>query len=125
MRVKVDGLADAVQLELQNYSEEVKEGMTKAFKEIAAQCVKKLRQTSPKRGGDYAKSWKRKMTVSPSVISATVYSKKPYQNLTHLLEHGHAKAGGGRVEGIPHIGPVQEWAGEEALAALAELLDGS
>lgn len=59
MRVKVDGLADAVQLELQNYSEEVKEGMTKAFKEIAAQCVKKLRQTSPKRGGDYAKSWKR------------------------------------------------------------------
>ncbi len=125
MRVKVDGLADAVQLELQNYSEEVKEGMTKAFKEIAAQCVKKLRQTSPKRGGDYAKSWKREMTVSPFVISAKVYSKNPYWRLNHLLEHGHAKAGGGRVEGIPHIGPVQEWAGEEALAALAELLDGS
>lgn len=124
MKVKVDGLADAVELELQNYSEEIKEGMAEAYKNIIAQCVNKLRKTSPKRTGDYRKSWTRQIEVSRFGISARAYNKKFY-SLTHLLEHGHAKSDGGRVEGIPHIGPVQDWANEEALDALAKLLEGS
>lgn len=124
MKVKVDGLADAVELELQNYSAEVKEGMAEAYKKIITQCVKKLRETSPKRTGGYKKSWTKKVEVSRFGISARAYAGKGFSNLTHLLEHGHAKAGGGRVEGIPHIGPVQDWANEEALNALEKLLEG-
>ncbi len=122
MKVKATKLADAVELELQSYSGEVREDMAGALKKIADACVKKLRETSPKRSGAYRKSWTRKITITPERAAASVYNKDCY-SLTHLLEHGHAKAGGGRVPGIPHIAPVQEWAEAEVLEALAGILE--
>jgi len=122
MRVKVTGLADALELELQSYGGEVREDMAAALKKIAAACVKKLRETSPKRNGAYRKGWTQKVTAVPKGTTATVYNKDCY-SLTHLLEHGHAKASGGRVSGIPHIAPVQEWAEKEALETLAGILE--
>lgn len=123
MRVKIDRLASAVELELQGYSDEVRKELAAAYKKIGAACVKKLRETSPKRFGGYAKNWAQKVTISDSQVSVSVYNKK-YAGLTHLLENGHAKSSGGRVEGIPHIAPVQEWADEEALDAAANILGG-
>lgn len=122
MKVSIDKLGAAVELELQGYRDEIKSEIASAFKKIGTQCVKKLKETSPKRFGGYGKSWTQKVTAADAQIFATVYNKK-YASLTHLLEHGHAKANGGRVDGIPHIEPVQDWASEEALDAIVKILE--
>lgn len=122
MKVDVDKLSDAVMGELWAYSEASRKTLAESFKQIVNRCVKTLRQTSPSRTGGYAKSWTKRLVVTDETVQASAYNKKFY-SLTHLLEHGHAKPGGGRVEGIPHIAPVQEMAAEEALDAVVDAFE--
>lgn len=104
------------------YSEEVAEIMKKEAKATARKTVKSLKQTSPKRSGEYAKSWKQKVTKeSIGSITVTVYNdKKP--GLIHLLENGHAKRGGGRTKPIVHVDPAADEAAEIFIRDLEEKL---
>ena len=43
--------------------------------------------------------------------------------LAHLLEHGHAKRGGGRVRAIPHIAPAEQTGIEELEKEIAKALE--
>lgn len=105
--IKVSELSQAVAQELADYSQDVTDGVKKEVKQVAKDMVTELKQTSPRNSGDYAKGWKSRVEYeSPEDIRVRVYnSKKP--QLTHLLENGHAKVSGGRVSGIPHIGPAE------------------
>ena len=113
-KVSIDQLADAVNEQLQEYNklsaEVVKTAVTKA-----GNAVKKdIGANAPRKTGRYAKSWRTKKTKETSTeLQVTVYSPTRYM-LAHLLEHGHAKRGGGRVRAIPHIAPAEE-AAEETL----------
>lgn len=102
--IKVDDLAGEIVLAVRTYTEEVGAAIEEAVKETAQALATDLRETSPKKTGEYAKGW---TTRKEGPGKYVVYNKKKPQ-LTHLLEHGHAKAGGGRVEGIPHIKPAKE-----------------
>lgn len=107
-KVDVDGLADAIIQELLAYSEEVTEQLKEEVKTVAKECAKDIKNNAPEDTGDYKKGWKAKLAYENSNdIRMVVYnSKKP--QIAHLLEYGHAKVGGGRVEGKAHIRPAEE-----------------
>lgn len=106
--IKIADLADAVSRELASYDQDVADGLKAEVQQVAKDMVTELKQTSPRNTGDYAKGWKSRVEYeSPEDIRVRVYnSKKP--QLTHLLENGHAKQNGGRVNGTPHIGPAEQ-----------------
>ena len=102
--VNVDKLAGEIVLAIQTYTQDVSEAVDEAARETAKAIAADLRETSPKKTGEYAKGW----TYRKTGAGAYRVHNKTKPQLTHLLEHGHAKAGGGRVEGIPHIKPAQD-----------------
>lgn len=114
-KVKIDGLADAIIKELSEYNQEVTDGVKQEVKSVANECKTEIQQNSPKLTGSYRKGWREKtMYESADDIRISIYNKTDYQ-LTHLLENGHAKVNGGRVEGKPHIGPAERHAEEKLL----------
>ncbi|MEB8803867.1 hypothetical protein CN936_02260 [Bacillus cereus] len=93
--------------ELQRYANVVEEELLTAQEEVSDVAVEKLRQKSPKKTGAYRKGWRKKKEGNGVVIHNT------QGQLTHLLEKGHAKVGGGRVPAQVHIRPVEEYVIDE------------
>lgn len=84
------------------------EVVDKAVDKVAKETVNELKSSSPKHSGKYAGGWSKDETKTATRSkSAVVWNKKHYQ-LTHLLEHGHAKVNGGRVSARPHIGAAEQ-----------------
>ena len=112
-RVTVDGLADAIMEGLTEYADLATEDMKKAVRKAGNTARKEIEAGAPRDTGAYAKSWSVKTTKeSANALEVTVHSRNRYQ-LAHLLEHGHAKRGGGRVSARPHIAPAEETAVEQ------------
>lgn len=118
-------LDKAVKDTLSQYGEVAIEATKEAVAEVAKESAKKLKSSSPRgRTGKYAKGWTSKVETGRVSASATVYGKSGTYQLAHLLEHGHAKRGGGRTTPIQHIEPVEQWAVEEALQRITQKLEG-
>lgn len=114
--IGIDGLADTIAKELAAYSQDVTDGVKRNVKAVAKECRDEIRSTASSLfggTGEYAAGWSTKVNFeSRNDIRVTVHNQKYYQ-LTHLLENGHAKVNGGRVEGRPHIEPAEKNAAEK------------
>lgn len=107
-KVSVSELADAVMEGLVEYAELATEDMKAAVKKAGQTVRKEIQAGAPVKTGAYRKSWAVKTTRETSnFMEVTIHSRNRYQ-LAHLLEFGHAKRGGGRVSGRPHIAPAEE-----------------
>ena len=102
---------------LDAYEDRVKNVYEMSVSRVSREAVQRLRNTSPKKSGSYARGWSLKKVKSrANVMDVIVHNRTDYQ-LTHLLENGHVirnkKGEYGRTRPIKHIAPVAEWAENE------------
>ena len=112
-KITVDQLSDEIMDALEEYKEMTDEVVQTAVDTVSKETKKIVQAGSPIKTGGYQKGWSGKKTSAKAgQVSITVYNRKK-PGLTHLLEKGHAKRGGGRVAGQPHIAPAEEYAVSE------------
>lgn len=122
--VRIDQMADAIMQGLNEYAELATEDMKKALKAASKTVKKEIQAGAPQKSGAYSKSWAVKtVRETANSLEQTVHSKNRYQ-LAHLLEHGHAKRGGGRVSGKSHIAPAEQMGIEQLEDAIEKALGG-
>lgn len=112
MAIRVDELAAEVNRQLALFAGATDQIVEKSADEVAEATIKMLNATSPKLTGAYAKSWEVFTPKSgPNRHYRVIHAGNGEYRLTHLLEHGHAKVNGGRVNPSPpggHIEPAEQ-----------------
>ena len=106
-KIAIEKLAGEVSEILDEYADTTAEGVKKAVRKTSKAVKEEIKAGAPVKTGDYQKSWSvKKVKENSNSLVVTVHSKNRYQ-LAHLLEHGHAKRGGGRTRAISHIAPAE------------------
>lgn len=102
--IDINNLAQEFRTILEHYTSDIGELSQEVIEQVGEETVAELKQTSRKGARKkYARSWKlRKENNGHVIIHNTEY------RLTHLLEKGHAKRGGGRTRPFGHIRPAEE-----------------
>lgn len=106
--IGVEGLSDAIEKILAEYGDEVVEKSGEVVEKVGRKAVKALKEESHStfKGDEYYKGWSVTFDEDRFCKTAIIHNRK-LPGLPHLLEHGHAKRGGGRVAGRVHIKPVE------------------
>ncbi|EHI70175.1 HK97 gp10 family phage protein [Streptococcus ictaluri] len=121
-KIGIDGLSQAVMEELTQYAKHSTRDIKTIVSEVAKATRDEISGNAPSKSGKYAKSWAvKKMSENSTSLNVTVHSKNRYQ-LTHLLEFGHAKRNGGRVDARPHIASAEEHAVQMMEERIKEVL---
>ena len=123
--IKIDQLADTVMKGMEEYAKLAAEDLKKDVQKAGKTVKQQIESTAPKKTGKYSKSWAVKKTRETSDSIQIVVHSKRYQ-LTHLLEFGHARRGGGRtVPAIPHIKPIEATAIENFTRKVENAANGN
>lgn len=120
--VSIEEFPQVIKRELEEYVDMTSAEVKKLVEEVSEHTREEIMANAPIKTGKYKKSWKAtKTSETATSLTMEVHSDKRYR-LTHLLEKGHAKRGGGRTKAIPHIAPAEEKAEKELLAAVERSL---
>jgi len=121
--INPEQLPEEIDQILADYQSGVIVGINNAVKKLANKGRNAVRRNaraafSGKKGTrrKYSNGWMYKMGYGSNrwAASAVIYEGKQ-PGLAHLLEHGHAKVGGGRTSGKAHIKPVEDQIVNEAI----------
>lgn len=110
-----DSLQEKVMGILDEYAENISEGVAEATKAISKTGVKEMQSASKTTFGGtgrYAKGWKSQVETGRLSSQGIIYNED-LPGLPHLLENGHVSRNGtgrtfGDVKGREHIAPVEE-----------------
>jgi len=108
-KVTMEQFPGAIKEILDQYEGEINRFLPEITEEVGKTGVKALRTSAKQKfnGKKYAGGWRSVSERNRYGATVTIYNGR-LPGLPHLLEHGHAKRGGGRVDGRAHIAPVEE-----------------
>lgn len=101
--VNPDSLTEQITESLAEYTDEIAKKIDDSVTECGNELLTNIKRDSPKETGDYKRGWRLKVTSANTGNKSVMVYNATKGFLTHLLENGHAKRGGGRVEAKPHI----------------------
>ena len=122
--VSIDEMDSAIMEELEKYAELASDDLKAAVKETAASVRKDIQAGAPVDTGKYKKSWSVKNVHEDSESIDLVVHSRNRNQIAHLLEHGHAKRGGGRVAAKPHIAAAEQRGNEKLVTTIEQKLKG-
>lgn len=110
-----------------DYQRDFKRKVNNSVDKVGKESVNKLKNTSPKKTGDYARGWRLKRERGRNGINdVTIHNATDY-HLTHLLENGHVvrnkKGTYGRAPAHKHIAPVEEYFNSEVVEEIQRELE--
>lgn len=110
-KVAADALEAAVQKVLKKYGDDLTDNVKLLSRDFAKQGAKAIASDARSKfkdtGAGYAAGWTTRYETSRYSAQGIIYNQD-VPGLPHLLENPHAKRGGGRTAGNPHIAPVEE-----------------
>ena len=120
--ISIDRLADELVQAVKEYTDDVETGVIKAVDKTAREVFKEAQALAPKRTGEYAKTFTITKDDGYGVARRIIWNKKHYRRV-HLLEFGHAKVNGGRVQAYPHLRPAYEKHGAKLPDELKKVIE--
>lgn len=105
--ISISQLANEIVKAVQEYTEDVSLAIEKEVEATAKEVLEEVRRTAPRKTGGYVKGFKITKQSRSGHKRCVVWNRTDPTRV-HLLEYGHAKVNGGRVQGQPHLGPAHD-----------------
>lgn len=119
--VPVDQMEREIFNMFKEYTEDVTAAIDQKVEARTDLVLAEAQRDAPKKTGKYAKGFKKEDKSLPGNRRFVTWNRK-YYRLVHLLEFGHAKVKGGRVDGKPHLIPAHQRHAEGMLNDIKQII---